>query len=164
MTVLPAPGAPSDIPARLPDCLAANGQTLEIELRHATRHEIGDDPRGAARHRPAHVTVPAVEEEVAMSTEAENRGPIRSHRPEAGAVLPLVVVGRGREEVPREAENVVEIARRPAPVVTTELGRRRQPEPIAEAGPPDQPLLVDPGNRRRETRRPDGERRRIALG
>src|SRR5215475_11157341 len=121
MGFLPAPGAPLHVPDRMSDCSPPNGQTLEIELRHAAGHEIPDDPRGATRHGPAHVTVAAVEEEVAMSAEAENRRPIRSHGPQARAVLALVVVGRVGEQVARKAENIVEIARRPAPVVAAEL-------------------------------------------
>jgi hypothetical protein len=50
----------------------ADGQALEIELGHAAQHEIGDDARGAASHRPAHVAVAAVEEEVAVPAEAES--------------------------------------------------------------------------------------------
>ena len=42
-------------------------QAVEVEAGHAARHQVGDDARGAARHRPAHVAVAAVEEQVAVA-------------------------------------------------------------------------------------------------
>src|SRR6267142_3096840 len=112
---------------------APDGQTLEIQRGHAPGHQVGDDPRGSACHRPAHVAVPAVEEEVPVAAEPKNRRPVRCHRAQARAVLAPVVVRGLREEIAREFQDVVEVARRPAPVVAGELRGRRQPQPIAQA-------------------------------
>src|SRR5690242_21902187 len=142
---------------------APDRQPGEIQLGHAPEHEVGDDARRAARHRPAHVPVAAVEEEVAVSAESEDRWPIGRHRAQARTVLAAVVVGGIGKEVAREAQDIVEVARRPAPVVAGELRRRRQPQPIAEPRPADEPLLVDAGDRRREPTRFEREGRGVAL-
>src|SRR5262249_32633421 len=76
-----------------------DGQALQVEIGHAPGHEVGHDARGAARHRPAHVTVPAVEEEVAMAGEAEDGRPVRRHRSETRAGLAALVVGGAGDEV-----------------------------------------------------------------
>ena len=47
-------------------------------------------------------------------------------------VLAAVVVGGVGEEIAGELEDVVEIARRPAPVVAGELRRRRETQPVSE--------------------------------
>src|SRR5205823_1806258 len=129
---------------------APERQAREVELGHAGGHEVGDDPGGAARHRPAHVAVAAVQEEVAMAAEPEDGRPVGRHGPETRAVLALVVVGGVGEQVAGEAQDVVEVARRPAPVVPGELGGGRQAEPVAEPRPADEPALVDAGDGRRE--------------
>src|SRR5215472_4034324 len=100
-----------------------DGQAVEVQLGHARVHEIGDDARGAARHGPAHVTMAAVEEEIAMTRQPEDRRPVRRHGSETGAVLSPIVVGGVREEIPGEAKDVVEVPRRPPPVVAGELRR-----------------------------------------
>src|SRR5260221_11808256 len=111
MSGLPARGAPMQVsPTTMPD-RSANGQTFQIELRHTPGHEVRDDPRGAACHGPTHVAVAAVQEEIAVLGEAENRRPIRRHRPETRPVLATVAAGRAGKEVAREADDVLEIAR-----------------------------------------------------
>ena len=99
-----------------------------------------------------------------MAGEAEDRRSVRRHGPEARAVLSLVVVGGVGKQIAGEAEDIVEVPRRPSPVVAGELRGRREPQPIAEARPADQPLLVDAGDGRREAVRPQREGRRVALG
>src|SRR5499427_7925091 len=114
---------------------ATRGQAFEVQLGHVPVHEIGHDARSAAGHGPAHVAVAAVEEEVAVAAETEDGRAIRRHRTEAGAVLtPLVVDGVG-EELAGEAQDVVEVARRPAPVVAGELRGGGEAELIAESRP-----------------------------
>src|SRR5262245_43246088 len=110
---LPPPAVTGGPAAPAPS--APEGQALEIELRHAGGHEVGDDARGAARHRPAHVAVSRIEEEVSMASQTEDRWPIRRHRPQAGAIVPLRIVSRVREQVARQSEDVVEVPRRPRP-------------------------------------------------
>src|SRR5215470_16547060 len=100
---------------------ATRGQAFEVQLGHVPVHEIGHDARSAAGHGPAHVAVAAVEEEVAVAAETEDGRAIRGHGAEAGAVLTLLVVDGVGEDFAGEAQNVVEVARRPAPVVPGEL-------------------------------------------
>src|SRR4029453_496480 len=109
---------------------------------------------GAAGHGPAHVPVTAVEEEVAVAPEAEDGRPIGRHGPKARAILTPIVVDGLREDVAGEAKDVVEVARRPAPVVARELRRRGETQPVAEARPRHQPPLVDAGNGRGEAAGP----------
>src|SRR5262249_61987071 len=90
-----------------------------------------------------------VGEGVAGAGRAEDGRPVRGHRPKARAVLAPVVVGGVREEVAGELQDVVEVARGPAPVVAGELRGRREAQPIAQARPADEPLLVAPADPRR---------------
>src|SRR5258705_7738568 len=108
-------------------------QALQIQLGHAAAHEVGDDAGGTAGHGPAHVPVPAVEEEVAVAAEAKDGRPIGGHGPETRAILAPIEVDCVGEDVAGEAKDVVEVARGPAPVVAGELRRRGETEPVAEA-------------------------------
>src|SRR5512143_2040790 len=101
MSALLAPEAPTLLSCEVHS--PSDGQALEIEVGHAAGHEIGDDPRGAAGHRPAHVAVATVEEEITMAGESQDRRPFRRHGPQTRAVLPAVVVGGVRKQVAREA-------------------------------------------------------------
>src|SRR5262249_19539227 len=96
---------------------APQGQTFHVQLGHAPGHEIGDDAGGAAGHGPAHVAVAAIEEEVAVAAEAEDGRAVWRHGAEAGAILAALVVDGVGKDVAREAQDVVEVTRRPAPVV-----------------------------------------------
>src|SRR5262245_26424954 len=111
---------------------ATERESLQIQLGHAPEHEGGHETGSTARHRPAHVTVAAVQEEIAVPTRPQDGGTVRRHWPQAGAVLPLLVVGRLREEIAGQAQDVVEVTRRPAPVVPGELGGGRQTQAVAE--------------------------------
>src|SRR5262245_25457545 len=143
---------------------APRRKTLQVQLGHAPVHEIGHDARRCAGHGPAHVAVAAVEEEVAVAAQAEDGRTVGGHGPEAGAVLAALVVHSVGEDVAGEAQDVVEVARRPAPVVAGELRRRGEAELIAEPRPPDQPLLVDPGEGGGKPAAPQGEGRGVTLG
>src|SRR6266542_1812826 len=68
------------------DGSAAECQTLDIGFWHPAVHEVGDDACRAARHRPAHVAVAAVEEEISMVADTEDGRAGRRHRSEARAV------------------------------------------------------------------------------
>src|SRR2546426_8678571 len=119
------------------------GQARQVVLRPPPGHEVGDDPGGAERHGPPHVAVAGVEDEVPVAAGAEDGWAVGSHRPEARAVLPPVVVGGVREDVACEAEDVVEVAGGPAPVVARELGGRGEPEAGAQPRPPAPPRPAD---------------------
>jgi len=77
------------------------------------------------------VAVAAVEEEVAVAAETENRWTVGGHGAEACAVFAALVVHGVGEDVAGETQDVVEVARRPAPVVARELRRRGEAELVA---------------------------------
>jgi hypothetical protein len=79
------------------------------------------------------VTVAAVEEEIAVAPEPQDRRAVRRHGTETRAVLSAIVVDGVREDVTGEVMDVVEIARRPTPIVAGELRRRREAQPVAES-------------------------------
>src|SRR5262249_24590665 len=143
---------------------ATRGQAFEVQLGHAPVHAVGHDARGATGHRPAHAAVAAVEEEVAVAAETEDGRAIWRHGAEARAVLASLVVDGVGEDLPGEAQNVVEVARRPAPVVPGELRGGREAQLIAEPRPGHQPLLVHARQGGGETAAPQGKGRRVALG
>src|SRR5207245_10360004 len=92
VTALPRPADPGGAGS------AADRQALQIDLGHAPGHEVGDDPRRAARHGPAHVAVAAVEDEVSVTAEPEDRRPVGRHGPETRAERPPRVVRAVREQ------------------------------------------------------------------
>jgi hypothetical protein len=65
---------------------AAGRKAFEVEIRLPTREEVGDDAGGAASHRPSHVAVTDVEEQIAVAAVSEDRwavtrpGPSRRRR------------------------------------------------------------------------------------
>src|SRR2546426_3049887 len=78
------------------------------------------------------VAVAAVEDEVSVTAEPEDRRPVGRHGPETRAERPPLIVRGVREEVACEAPDVVEVPRRPAPVVARELRGGCQAQPVAE--------------------------------
>ena len=106
----PAPPVRSEPPGDRP-----GPEPGRIVIGPSPGDQVRHDPRRAERHRPAHVPVAGVEEEVLMTSPAQHGRPVRGHRPEARAELPRSQSAAVGEDVPREPEDVVEVARASSP-------------------------------------------------
>src|SRR5215471_3419305 len=98
-----------------------------------------------------------------MARAPDDRCALRSHRPQPCPLQRTIVVGAVWIEILGDAQHEIEIARRIARVVASELRCSRDAHAIAEARNGDQIILVDGADGRRIPMISDRYRQRIAL-
>src|SRR6516225_8117406 len=109
------------------------------------------------------MSVAGVEKEIAHRGRTKDGRALWRHRPQAGPLHCLRIVGAVRKEALDGSKHVCEVRGRMRPVIAGEIGLGGYPQAIAEPRPRNEVLLVDAATLRSPVAPTDGNGQGIAL-